>query len=91
MLRVRSLREMTRVELQQKRGELIEEQFNLRMRKSLKSLDNPLRLRQIRREIAKIMTVLSEDRLGVRKVADKSAAVLPLTGAKKGKDKQEDS
>ncbi|MEW5993227.1 MAG: 50S ribosomal protein L29 [Candidatus Zixiibacteriota bacterium] len=76
MLKVRSLREMTREELEQKKRELLEEQFNLRMRRSLKSLDNPLRLRHIRREIAKIMTVLSEDRHGIRRLADVSTSIL---------------
>jgi large subunit ribosomal protein L29 len=89
MLKVQALREMTREELLQKRNELLEEQFNLRMRKSLKSLDNPLRLRQIRREIAKILTVLNEDRLGIRKVADTSASILSPTSTGKKKDKQD--
>jgi len=76
VLKVQSLREMTREELMQKQHDLLEEQFNLRMRRSLKSLDNPLRLRQIRREIAKIMTVLNEDRIGLRKLADTSTSIL---------------
>ncbi|MFH1372409.1 MAG: 50S ribosomal protein L29 [bacterium] len=77
MLKVQALREMTRGELVQKRTELFEEQFNLRMRRSLKSLDNPLRLRQIRREIAKIKTILREDEIGFRKLADTSISILP--------------
>ena len=83
MLKVQTLREMTREELVQKRTELLEEQFNLRMRKSLKSLDNPLRLRQIRREIAKIMTILNEDRIGIRKLADTRISILSQSGAKR--------
>jgi len=89
MLKVRVMREMTRDELLQKQHDLLEERFNLRMRKSLKSLDNPLRLRQIRKEIAKIMTILNEDRLGIRKVADQTASILSTTSAKeKGKEKR---
>lgn len=88
MLKVQTLREMTREELMQKRTELLEEQFNLRMRKSLKSLDNPLRLRQIRREIAKIMTILNEDKIGIRKLADTRISILSQPGAKReDKDK----
>jgi len=74
---------MTREELVQKRTELLEEQFNLRMRKSLKSLDNPLRMRQIHREIAKIMTILNEDRIGIRKLADTRISILSQSGAKR--------
>lgn len=83
MLKVQTLREMTREELVQKRTELLEEQFNLRMRKSLKSLDNPLRLRQIRREIAKLMTILNEDKIGIRKLADTRISILSQPGAKR--------
>ena len=83
MLKVQALREMTREELVQKRTELLEEQFNLRMRKSLKSLDNPLRMRQIRREIAKIMTILNEDKIGIRKLADTRISILSQSGAKR--------
>jgi len=88
VLKVQALREMTREELDQKRGELLEEQFNLRMRKSLKSLDNPLRLRQIRREIAKITTILNEDKLGIRRLADTRASILPQAGPKAKQDKE---
>ena len=88
MLKVQTLREMTREELVQKRTELLEEQFNLRMRRSLKSLDNPLRLRQIRREIAKLMTILNEDKIGIRKLADTRISILSQPGAKReDKDK----
>ncbi len=83
MLKVQALREMTREELMQKRTELLEEQFNLRMRKSLKSLDNPLRMRQIRREIAKLMTILNEDKIGIRKLTDTRISILSQSGAKR--------
>lgn len=76
MLKIHDLREFTRDELLQKRNDLLDEQFNLNMRRSLKALDNPLRLRQIRRECAKINTVLREDELGVRKLAESKASIL---------------
>ena len=73
---------MTRDELLQKHSELLDEMFNLNMRRSLKALDNPLRLRQIRREIAKIKTIMKEDQLGLRKLADQSASILADDKAK---------
>jgi len=76
VLKVQTLREMTRDELLQKKQDLLDEQFNLNMRRSLKALDNPLRLRQIRRELAKIMTILHEDELGLRKLAESSTSIL---------------
>lgn len=79
MIKLQQLREMTREELQQKKNDLLDEQFNLNMRRSLKALDNPLRLRQIRREIAKVNTVLREDEIGIRKLADRSESILSDT------------
>ena len=82
MLKMHALRELTREELLQKKVDLLDERFNLNMRRSLKALDNPLRLRQIRREIAKIETVLREDDLGVRKLAESTTSVLQPTGSR---------
>lgn len=81
-MKIQSFREMTRDELQQKMTELNDEMFNLNMRRSLKALDNPLRLRQVRREIARIKTVLNEDKLGIRKLAESKASILDNVGAK---------
>ena len=86
ILKVQKLREMTREELLQKRNELIDERFNLNMRRSLKALDNPVRLRTLRREIAKIDTVIREDDLEIRKLADQSTSILPQAGKKKAVD-----
>lgn len=41
-------------------AELREEMFNLRFRNSMKQLDNPLRIRESRREMARLLTVLHE-------------------------------
>ncbi len=60
------MRELTREELIQRRSELEEELFNLRIQKSSKELDNPLRIRILRREIARANTVLREDELKTR-------------------------
>ena len=83
MLKLQALREMTAEELRQKMNELNDELFNLNMRRSLKSLDNPLRLRQVRREIARIKTVLNEDELGLRKLAEQSTSILGDSGRKR--------
>jgi len=63
------LKNSTKEELVQKREELEEELFNLRMQRSAKELDNPLRLRIIKRDIARISTVLREEELDKRKLA----------------------
>lgn len=63
------MRELTRDELIQRRLELEEELFNLRWQKASKELDNPLRLRGIRKELARINTILREDELKIRTLA----------------------
>ncbi len=83
LVKMETLRELTRGELQQRKAELADEQFNLRMRQSLKALDNPLRLRHIRREIAKIMTLLREDEMDIRKLAKTRTTVLGDDAPKK--------
>jgi len=75
-MRTKEMRELTREELERRRRDLTEERFNLRMRKSFKDLENPLRLRQLRREIARINTVLQEDVLGVRDLAKGKTSIL---------------
>ena len=85
MNKVPQFRELTRAELEQKRAELMDEKFNLRMQQSLRALDNPLRLRQIRREVAQVMTILREDEKNIRKLAETTTTVL---GDAKKKDKK---
>lgn len=63
------LRELTRDELVQKKLEIEEELFNLRLQKKIRQLDSPLRLRILRRDIARINTILQEDELGIRPLA----------------------
>ncbi|MEW5796825.1 MAG: 50S ribosomal protein L29 [Candidatus Zixiibacteriota bacterium] len=86
-MRIDEMRLLTREELEQKRRDLAEERFNLRMRKSFKQLENPLRLRQLRREIARINTVLCEDEKGLRILAKSRKSLLEELDAT-GKEKK---
>jgi large subunit ribosomal protein L29 len=63
------MRELTRDELLQKRLETEEELFNLKLQKATKELDNPLRLRVLRKELARVNTILREDELKIRTLA----------------------
>jgi len=54
------MREMTPDEIRLRLSELREELFNLRFRNSMRQLDNPLKIREGRREIARLLTVLRE-------------------------------
>jgi len=84
-MKMQSLRDMTREELLQKQHELKEEMFNLRMRQTLKELDNPLRLRTIRRDVARIETILMEDQHSIRKIVDSPVSILDADKAKEEK------
>jgi len=55
-----SMREMTADDIRARVTELREELFNLRFRNSMKQLDNPLKIRSSRREMARLLTVLTE-------------------------------
>lgn len=52
------LRELSDDELRAKLAELKEERFRLRFRSASESIDNPMRFRTLRRDIARILTVL---------------------------------
>jgi large subunit ribosomal protein L29 len=54
------MRDMTEDEIRLRVTELREELFNLRFRNSMKQLDNPLKIRTGRREMARLLTVLRE-------------------------------
>ena len=87
-MKVSALRELTRDELLQKKRDLEDELFNLNMRKSLKSLDNPLQLRHIRRDIARLNTLLREDETKLRSLAQSRTSVLD-EGKKDSSEKAE--
>mgnify|MGYP000324484123 FL=1 len=55
-----ALREMTVEELASKILELKEELFNLRFQLATGQLENPVRLRHVRRDIARCKTILNE-------------------------------
>ncbi|AQA01765.1 50S ribosomal protein L29 [Mycobacterium sp. MS1601] len=59
------LRELTEEELTDRLRESKEELFNLRFQMATGQLDNNRRLRLVRREIARIYTVLRERELGL--------------------------
>jgi len=63
------LRDLTREELMQKEHDLVEELFNLRLRKRTQEVVNPLKIRILRRDLARISTILHEDEIGIRAVA----------------------
>jgi len=68
-MKMHEVKELTIDELKLKLEDSKEELSNLRFQKALGQLNNPLRIRTVRREIAQLSTVLHEYELGVRKRA----------------------
>ena len=59
-MKAAELRNMTVEQLSAKLAELKEELFNLRFQLEIKQLDNPHKITAVKRDIARIMTVLCE-------------------------------
>lgn len=62
-MKAKNLRDLTQEELDRKITELKEELFNLRFQLATGQLENPMRLREVRKTIARTHTVLRERQL----------------------------
>lgn len=58
-------RAMTREELEEQVRELRREIFNLRFRKAAQQLDNPVKVRLVRRDLARALSLLREIDMGI--------------------------
>ncbi len=63
-MKSREMREMTLEELKIHHLSLIDELANLKIKLATRQLDNPMRVRLIRREVARANTILREKMLG---------------------------
>ena len=52
------MKELSQAELEQKLAELKQELFNLRFQHAVNQLENPMRLKAVKRDIARVKTVL---------------------------------
>ena len=59
-MKATELREMTDVELNKQLKDLKAELFNLRFQHAINHLDNPIRIEAVKKDIARVMTVLAE-------------------------------
>ena len=60
-MKATELREMTEVELNKQLKDLKAELFNLRFQHAINQLDNPIRIEAVKKDIARVMTVLAEE------------------------------
>jgi large subunit ribosomal protein L29 len=59
-MKANEIRELSLDEAKARLEELMKERFNLRFRSATESIDNPMRFRSIRRDIARLQTILRE-------------------------------
>ena len=82
-MRAEEIREMSAEDIGRRVHELEEEQFRLNFRSATEPLEDPLRLRVIRREIARLKTVLGEMRRAGTVPAAKGSAKATTESPKK--------
>jgi large subunit ribosomal protein L29 len=59
-MKANEIRELSLEDLKARLEELVTERFNLRFRSATESIENPMRFRAIRRDIARLQTILRE-------------------------------
>ena len=62
-MKINKIKEMSSPELEKELSELKSELFKLRFSLATNGLDNPLRIREVRKEIARIKTILRQREL----------------------------
>ena len=67
-MKINKIREMSSPELEKELGELKTELFKLKFSLATNGLENPMKIKEVKRDIAKINTVLTE-----RKIAEAKA------------------
>ena len=68
-MKTKEIRQMSSEELNKKLNELKNELFNLRFRLATGQLDNPLSIRIVKKDIARVMTIIRQRELGMGKEA----------------------
>ena len=64
-MKIQDIRDLSTQELEDKIKDLKEELFNLRFQNATNQLDNPMRIASVKKDIAKVKTVLKEKELGI--------------------------
>ena len=88
MMKINKINEMSSPELEKELGELKNELFKLRFSLATNGLDNPMKIREVRKDIARIKTVLTQRELNGEKVEVKAEVKEAKTEAKKEESKE---
>jgi large subunit ribosomal protein L29 len=65
-MKMQEVKDMTKDEVEIRLQDTLDELYNLRFQHAMHQLDNPIRLRQVKKDIARLRTVLHEYELGIR-------------------------
>ncbi|NLY20326.1 MAG: 50S ribosomal protein L29 [Tissierellia bacterium] len=68
-MKVKDIRQLTSTELLNKESELKSELFNLRFQMATGQLDNPSNINAVKKDIARVKTIIRERELGLGKEA----------------------
>jgi len=61
-MKIKELRDLSVDELRAREAELADQLYKLRFQKHLGQLDNPMKVKNVKREIARIKTILGQNR-----------------------------
>ena len=59
-MKANELRELSTPELEQKLADLKQELFNLRLQKAINQLENPMKIHDVKKTIARVFTIIHE-------------------------------
>ena len=62
-MKINKIREMSSPDIEKELGELKQELFKLRFSLATNGLDNPMKIREVKKDIARINTILTERKL----------------------------
>ncbi len=66
-MKMDEINELTKDEVELRLADGVEELYNLRFQHAMHQLDNPIRIREVRKDIARLKTVLHQYKTGQRK------------------------
>ena len=66
MMKAKEIRNLSVEELTKKLDELKKDLFNLRLQHATNQLDNPIRIAEVKKDIARVMTIIREQQLAGR-------------------------
>lgn len=69
MMKINKIREMSSADLNKELGELKSELFKLKFSLATNGLENPMKIKEVKKDIAKINTILTERNIAENKKA----------------------